>query len=338
MKTRNSTDFAILVQKFLTDYLPNQRNYSKNTILSYRDTFKKLVRFLIDVKSENLRSFSMDKFTKELIIEFLGWYREEGSSTSTTNQRLAAIKSFSEFCMEESVEYMANLQQILNIKSKKKGKRDVEYLSVNQITQLINLPDPKSLKGLRHRAILTLLYDSGCRVQELCDLTIGDLNLSDSPTVRLFGKGQKVRTVVISNKTADLLKEYIKRCRESKLRSDLLIVNRYGQKIDRDGVNYIVKKYSKIARNEDVTFPANVHCHTLRHSKAMHLLAANVNIVYIRDFLGHEDISTTMIYAQADNRIKEKVIGELSPKLTEDVSVLDWREDQDLMTLLNSLK
>lgn len=158
-----------------------------------------------------------------------------------------------------------------------------------------------------HRAVLTLTYDSGCRVQELCDLTIGYLSPGTNPTVRLHGKGDKYRTVVISSTTSNLLESYISRCRKNALRNHPLITNRYNQKLDRDGVSYMVHKYSDEIRKKDFSFPEKVHCHMFRHSKGMHTLAAGINIVYIRDFLGHENISVTMVYAKADNRLKEAV-------------------------------
>jgi len=334
----NSTDFACLVTGFLTDYLPHHRCYSKNTILSYRDTLKLFLRFLNEEKSISPDSFYVKDFTRELVIEFLEWYRNHGASISAANQRLAAIKAFSDYAQLESIEYIAPLQNVSGIKAKKAVPKEVAFLTVEQMSALINFPDINSYTGFRHRVILTLLYDSGCRVQELCDITIADVYLGTVSTVRLHGKGNKYRTVVISDETAGLIKNYLSRYRSNAVGTQPLITNRCHQKIDRDGISYIIKKYADAVRKKDTAFPEHVHCHMFRHSKAMHMLEAGINIIYIRDFLGHEDISTTMVYVRADNRLKNDAVNALAPKVTEETNLPDWSKDKDLLQFLNSLK
>ena len=184
----NSTDFACLVTGFLTDYLPLQRCYSKNTILSYRDTLKLFLRFLSEAKGISPNSFHMKDFKRELVIEFLEWYRQKGAGISAANQRLAAIKAFSGYAQFESIECIAPLQDVSGIKVKKASPREVSFITVAQMAALINLPDINTYTGFRHRVILTLLYDSGCRVQELCDITIADVSLNSTSTVRLQAK------------------------------------------------------------------------------------------------------------------------------------------------------
>ena len=152
------------------------------------------------------------------------------------------------------------------------------------------------------------------------------------------GKCNKYRTVVLSDTTAKLVENYLSRYRSYAVGIDPLITNRYQHKIDRDGISYIVKKYADALRKEDAAFPEHVHCHMFRHSKAMHMLESGINIVYIRDFLGHEDISTTMIYVRADNRLKNDAINALAPKVADETNLPDWNKDKDLLQFLNSLK
>lgn len=334
----NSTDFAELVTRFLTDYLPLQRNYSKNTVLSYRDTMKLFVRYITDVKGIKLQSFYIKDFKRDLVIDFLEWYRQDGASSSTANQRLAALKTFAEYAQIEKIEYISPLMEVSAIKAKRSSSEEIEYLTVEHMTLILKAPDVNTATGFRHRVTLTLLYDTGCRVQELCDLTIGDINPGEPSTVRLHGKGSKTRTVVISDETAKLVKEYIQRYCNGLLKDHPLIMNRYHHKIDRDGVSYIIKKYADQVRKADPSFPKKIHCHMFRHSKAVHMLEADINIVYIRDFLGHEDISTTMIYVRSSNRKKNEAINKLAPKLTEEHNHPDWSKDQGLMDFLNALK
>lgn len=336
--TVNSTDFAALVTGFLTEYLPLQRGYSRNTILSYRDTLKMFLRFAAEEKDISLKSFYVKDFKRELVIEFLEWYRKQGAGSASANQRLAAFKTFAEYAQLECIEYMSPLQAVSNIKAKKSASREILFLSVDQTSRLVNKPDINTPTGCRHRVILTLLYDSGCRVQELCDLTVADVFLSTDSTVRLHGKGNKYRTVIIAAETADLIRNYLGRYRQDALGTEPLVTNRYHKKMNRDGVSYIIKKYAMEIRAEDPAFPGEIHCHVLRHSKAMHMLEAEINIVYIRDFLGHEDISTTMVYLRTHNRLKDEAVNKLAPKVADNRDLPDWNNDKGLLEFLNSLK
>ena len=333
-----ATDFAVLITKFLTEYLPLHRNCSKNTISSYKDSLKLFILFLRDDKSMNINKFKMHQINRELILEFIEWLENRGNSPVTINNRLAGIKSFINFAQYESVENMAYLQPVLSVKSLKTATRQVDYLTEEQMNKLINLPPTDTFTGLRHRIIMCLLYDTGARVQELCDLKIEDINLGNNPTVKLHGKGSKIRIVPISKNMNQILEVYIsKYFTDVTLRKEYLIRNKNNQQMSRDGIEYIVQKYATILKNNDPSFPSIVHPHMFRHSKAMHMLAVDIPIVYIRDFLGHEDISTTMIYARADSRKKNEAINNLAPKLIEE-NYVDWSKDQDLLDFLNSFK
>ena len=333
-----ATDFAVLVTKFLTEYLPLHRNCSKNTINSYKDSLKLFILFLRDDKSININKFKMHQINRELILEFIEWLKNRGNAPVTINQRLAGIKSFINFAQYESVENLAYLQSVLSVKSLKTTTRQVDYLTEEQMNKLINLPPTDTFTGLRHRIIMCLLYDTGARVQELCDLKIEDINLGNNPTVKLHGKGSKIRIVPISKNMNQILEVYIsKYFTDVTLRKEYLIRNKNNQQMSRDGIEYIVQKYASILKNNDPSFPSKVHPHMFRHSKAMHMLAVDIPIVYIRDFLGHEDISTTMIYARADSRKKNEAINNLAPKLIEE-NYVDWNKDKDLLDFLNSFK
>lgn len=333
-----ATDFAVLVTKFLTEYLPLHRSCSKNTISSYKDSLKLFILFLRDHKSMNINKFKMHQIDRELILEFIEWLKNRGNSPVTINHRLAGIKSFLNFAQYESVENIAYLQPVLSVKSLKTTTRQVDYLTEEQMNSLINLPSTDTFTGLRHRIIMCLLYDTGARVQELCDLKIEDINLGNNPTVKLHGKGSKIRIVPISKNMNQILEVYISKFfSDIKLKNEYLIKNKNNQQMSRDGIDYIVQKYASILKNNDPSFPSKVHPHMFRHSKAMHMLAVDIPIVYIRDFLGHEDISTTMIYARADSRKKNEAINNLAPKLIEE-NYVDWSKDQDLLDFLNSFK
>jgi len=332
----NSIDFASLVTGFLTDYLPLQRCYSKNTILSYRDTLKLLLRYISMEKGINLRSFQVKDFKRELILEFLEWYRENGASCSAANQRLGAIKAFADYAQLECIEYISPLLKVSAIKAKKSSAREVCFLSVKQMSELINKPDINTPTGFRHRVILTLLYDSGCRVQELIDACLGDISFRKPNTIKLTGKGRKSRVVPISPKAAEIIQQYAVRHRIAQP-DQLLFSNRFDKPLSRSGIAYILKKHLQSARQVDPTiFIKSIHPHVLRHSKAMHLLESGVNLIYIRDFLGHSSVTTTEIYAKCNPELKRKYIIEAASQLDGSIQPYSNVEKDELLEWLKN--
>ncbi|MBR1684321.1 MAG: site-specific integrase [Clostridia bacterium] len=333
--------FSVLLSRFLTEYLPNQRHLSANTVLTYRDTFKQFVKFLVEEKHLSLRSFTIHQFTRELISEFILWIQQGGCSPATANLRLAAIKSFCEYAQYEALECGEQLHHIMAIKPAKTSIPEVGFLTPEQMASLINLPDVSTASGLRHRVALTTLYDTGARASELCGIKIEHLYLqSDNPYIKLYGKGSKWRNVPISNELANLLNVYKQKRSCSKVNhvaSQYLVPNKNNFQMKTDGLQYIIDKYAWKLHEMDSAFPEHVHPHMFRHSKAMHMLAAGVNIVYIRDFLGHANIETTMRYARADQEAKRKAIEKLTPRIIEDVDFPDWNDDNDLLSFLNDL-
>ncbi len=339
MNITKPTDFSKNVTKFLGDFLPFQRNFSLNTIYSYRDTIK---LFLIYVEKElniKIEKFSMKSFNKETIINFLKNIRKS-CSISTSNQRLAALKSFSKFCQTENPELLLQLQEIISIRPTKGTSKVVGYLEVDVMKALINSPNINTITGLKHKLILALLYDTGARVQELCDIKLKDIHFGEITTIKLHGKGNKTRIVPIDNSTSTLIQKYLKKCNSNQMLDDFLITNKFKTKMNRDGIEYVIKKYAEILRKtSSIAIPEKIHPHMFRHSKAVHMVEADIPIVYIRDFLGHSDISTTMIYATINNNLKLNAINNLAPKIidTSNEESKDWNNDKDLMNFLENL-
>jgi integrase/recombinase XerD len=323
------TDFARHLTKYLSIYLPGQRGISANTIKSYSDTFRLVLIFCRDYRKIKPEKLSLQMFDDKLIVSFLDWLElERGNAISTRNQRLAAIHAFCRYLLTESPNHMAIMQRNLAITFKKYTKPQLGYLSAVDVMEIFSKPDLSTANGRRDLAILSLLYDSGARVSELVNLCVRDIRLDEFPTVTLHGKGQKVRHVPLMSKTTELLKKYISENHlDTPQRSDNpLFVNRQNQKLTRAGVTYILNKYAGGHK---------ISPHTLRHTKAMHLLQSGVNIVYIRDILGHSSIDTTEIYARADAEMKRKAIDKLATQLTPDVP--DWRTDNALIDWLKAL-
>jgi len=323
------TDFATHLTKYLSIYLPGQRGISANTIKSYSDTFRLVLIYCRDHRKIKPEKLSIGMFDDKLITDFLDWLElERGNAISTRNQRLAAIHAFCRYLLAESPSHMAILQRNLAISFKKYARPQLGYLSARDMTEIFSKPDLSTANGRRDLAILSLLYDSGARASELVNLRVRDIRLDEFPTVTLHGKGQKVRHVPLMSKTTELLKKYISENRLDvpQRLDDPLFVNRQNQKLTRAGVTYILNKYSD---------GREVSPHMLRHTKAMHLLQSGVNIVYIRDILGHSSIDTTEIYARADAEMKRKAIDKLATQLTPDVP--DWHADNSLIAWLKAL-
>lgn len=334
------TDFAKHLTEFLSVYLPSQRNVSKNTICSYRDAFKLLIKYYQEIKGIAVERITLNDLSSEWLIDFLKWLEtDRKSSISTRNQRLAAIHSFFRYLQAEEPAGIFHFQKIMNIPVKKAKKTAVEHLTPEAIQLLLEQPDKHTQKGRRDLTLISVLYDCGARVQELIDIKVCDVVLATPPVITLTGKGNKIRKVPVMKNTASLLHNYlVENELDKSWKNDYpLFTNSQHHKLTKEGVAYIVSKYAATARRISTLMPSKVKVHMLRHSKAMHLLQAGVNLIYIRDFLGHVDLKTTEIYARADTETKRKAIENVYPDLI-DSSLPDWSKDQTLLSWLSKLK
>jgi len=334
------TDFAKYLTEFLSVYLPEQKNVSKNTIHSYRDTFKLLINYSQEIKKKPVEKITLNVLSSEWIVDFLEWLGSERKcSISTRNQRLAAVHSFFRYVQAEEPAGIAHFQKITSIPIKKAKKAMVDYLTPDAIKLLLEQPDKYTPKGRRDLTLISVLYDTGARVQELVDIKVGDVTLQAPPVITLTGKGNKSRRVPLMKNTAALLQNYLL---ENKLdkpwkNESPLFTNNQHHKLTKEGVTHIIAKYVESARKTSTLLPQKVNNHMLRHSKAMHLLQAGVNLIYIRDFLGHVDLKTTEIYAKADTETKRKAMENAYPDLINS-NLPDWNKDQALLSWLSEIK
>lgn len=313
MTQLNKTEeFAMLVSKYLADYLPKQKNLSSNTILSYRNTFILLLTFMQQVKVLPPEKMEFSCLDSKCIQDFLIWLEtERNCSISTRNQRLAAIHSFVKYTMFVKPEMLYDCQQILGVRYKKVPQTIIKYLTEDETKSLLAQPDISTTKGIRDAAMLSLLYDSAARVQEFIDLSMRDLRLIQPATLTLTGKGMKTRQVPIMKGTSQLLEQYISIInsvsdRQSSERP--LFVSHTGNRFTRPGVTHVLNKYCMQAFGPS-KLAFNVTPHILRHSKGMHMLHAGINIYYIKEFLGHSDLSTTeRYYVRADTEMKRMAL------------------------------
>lgn len=327
-------ELSYYITRFFTEYLGSEAGLSINTIRSYRDAFILFFRYLEESGICKINKFKMDTLNVDNVCGFLDWLEQSRDySISSRNQRLAALKAFCSYVARKSPEENALCQSILNIRVKKSPQKPVEYLSVDAVEYLLKMPRSRSIQGIRDLALISLLYESGCRVQELIDLKIGDIVFHSPCTVTLTGKGNKARIIPISSNVADIIKSYLNSANHYNVSSPVFM-NRYDSPLSRSGVSYILDKYGCMAHQaRPELYPSKLHPHMLRHSKAMHLLENGVNLIYIRDFLGHSSVTTTEIYARCNPELKRKYIEQAGNLITESVekftknektALIDW--------------
>jgi len=306
-----TTDFAKYLTKFFSEYLVGERGASPHTIRSYSNTFTHLLAFMDEKEHIKADALLLDHFSRNIVLRFLDWLQTSNQcSNSTRNQRLAALHSFFKYMQYEDVKRMARWQDILSIKVKRHERKSVNYLTVDAIKLLLEQIPTDNITGRRNLALIALMYDSGARVQEIIDLSPSSLRMDKPACLTLLGKGNKKRIIPLQDNQLALLQKYMK---EHSLDNHAnnqrpLFANNRGERLTNAGITYILNMYAVMARKIKPELIPKISPHTLRHSKAMHLLQAGVNLVYIRDMLGHVSIQTTEIYARADSKQKREAL------------------------------
>lgn len=295
------TSFFKQLAVFFDTYLPETRGCSKNTIASYADGFSILFRFFYEVKGKANYLINFKDLTPQSFDEYILWMQNTMHySPATQRQRLAAVNSFLKYASRREMMAVTALSASENSKTPKIPQGRFSFFTVDEIKVLLRLPLSGGKAGNRDQTLLALLYDSGARAQEICDLKISDVSLGQHNKVVLHGKGLKVREVPISQDVAKLVRHYlsIKNRLGTDHKHEYLFPSQRCKKMTTSCVRNIVAKYVSWGRKEHPElFPdASYSPHSFRHSKAMHMLEAEVPLIYIRNFLGHESVQTTERY------------------------------------------
>lgn len=318
-------NFSYYLSHFLKEYLVVERNMSSKTIRSYKTTFQMLMTYFVEEKNMKLVDITFEKVTKEMILDFLNYLEEEKkNSIRTRNQRLAAIHSFYQYCSIEEIENMDNIRKILAIKSKKYPKKVQEYLTQEEIQSILKSIDTSTKTGRRNLLILSLLYDTAARAEEIIHLKLEDIHLEEQLII-LTGKGNKQRIVPIMENTKKLIIQYL---RENKIKSGYLL---------KSDTTYSLIYHLFLKINQTNITSKKITSHIFRRSRATHLLEAGVNILYIQEFLGHENISTTQEYAKVIEKNKIEAIKEASQNSGKAELLPDWNDNKDLLSQLLNL-
>ena len=324
--------FAQLLSGFLAEYAPRRRNLSENTLKSYRDAFILLLEYVSKSRGVAPDEVGIEHLGRKDVEAFLSWLSDErGASAATVNVRLSALRSFAGYVSFTEPAYLEWSSGIREIKLSKAPSAEVKYLSVEAVRLVIGCAQG----DVRDHALISLLYDTGARVSEIAAARRHDLRLEGPATIRLVGKGSKARIVPVSKEVSGIMSAYLATC--DRAQDQPLFLNRRGQAIGRAGIAWVLSKHAAAARAIDPELvPAKVHPHVLRHSKAVHLVEADVNLMYIRDFLGHASVTTTEIYAKISGKTRRKEIEKAAANIVRESKYTE-QEKSDIVEWLKSI-
>jgi integrase/recombinase XerD len=305
----NST-LAHLLQRFLAHYLPIHRGLATNTVLAYRDTLKLLLCYAADRLRKPVDKLLIEHLDEPLVLAFLEHLeKERGCTPRTRNVRLAAIRTFFGFAAREEPTLLAQSQIVRTIPLKRTPYPTIDYLEENEMQALLDAVDARSRTGIRDRALLLLLYNTGARVSEVVQLALLDVRLDGVPQVKLLGKGRKTRICPLWPETAQDLRVYIPQRRPKDPHLQHLFLNANGRPISRFGIRHLIGKYAAQAHRACPSIAAKtITPHTIRHTTAMHLLRAGNDVNMVSYWLGHVDINTTHLYVEIDMKMKRLMI------------------------------
>ena len=304
------TSLPALITDFFITHLAKERGASSHTVIAYRDAIKMLLSFAATICCRTVDRLRFDDISVEVILQFLTHLENDRkNSVRSRNARLAALHSFFRYASSREPALALSCQRMLAIPFKKTTRRTLGYLTEEEIKSLLDHIDRDTVNGERDYVLIALLYDTGARVQELLNIRPSDLRLERPAFVRITGKGRKERICPLLPQTARLVGRFLAEQKRAIEDDGTCFLNRYGQKLSRHGVRYLLKKYIAVTRQDTPRIDRpGISPHTLRHTKAMHLLQAGLPLVTIKDVLGHADIKSTEVYVETDMEMRRKAL------------------------------
>jgi integrase/recombinase XerD len=334
MSTPVTPPLGALMHGFFVDHLISLKGLRPATVRSYRDTVRLLLIFVAADKHSKITRLKTSDLTFERVAGFLRHLEaERHNHIRTRNQRLAAIHALFDYIATRSPEMLGVCQQVAAIPMKRVAPAETRFLERDEIDVLFaGVPDHSRL-GLRDRALLLFLYNTGARVQEVADLRFSHLDLGTHPRVRLHGKGDKWRTCPLWETTAQHLRGLL----DASPAADAAVFVAHGRPLTRSGIYKIVRRHA--ASLDDSRTGRRVSPHTFRHTAAVHMLEAGVDVNVIRGWLGHADLSTTNRYAEINTNTKLAALRatELASSSVGPPAIAIWRTDTKLLDWLASL-
>jgi len=328
-----------LVQSFFQEYLLTHRGLSQNTVVSYRDTLKLFFAFESSRQNKPAIKLTLEDLTADIVLAFLNQIEcKRHNSILTRNSRLAALRTFCLYLSTKDTLRIGEYQKIIALPLKRAPRKVMNYLTIDEVNSILENIDRKEFIGQRDYVLLKLLYNTGARVQEICDLKVNSITFGHMPVVTIIGKGNKTRHVPIWSETATLLQNYLKITQLSEQQNSHLFMNLRGLPISRFGIRYIIKQRSlSTERNCPSLKQKTIGPHTFRHTIAMHFLQAGVDLSIIKSWLGHINLATTHAYVEINMEMKRKALAVCSPvgKSPSLKKLLD--KNKDVLTWLSSL-
>jgi site-specific recombinase XerD len=334
MRKSAPTSFPALVQAFFTDYLVQQRALSPQTVAAYRDAFMLLLGFAEQRLGRPPTALHLADLDRELLADFLNHLeRDRGNSVRTRNARLAAVRSFLKYAARRDLTSLGVVEEALAVPMKRFDRPLIAFLTREEMLAVMDVPDTSWL-GQRDRLLLTMLYNTGARVSEIIGVRLVDVVLSPTPFVHLHGKGRKRRSVPLWTTTVRIIRAWLRRNGNPDPAWPLL-PTREGHPMSRANVAQRLQRAvaAATARCPELAL-RRISPHTIRHTTAMHLLQAGVDISVIALWLGHESPSTTHAYVELDLAMKERTLSRLAAP---DVEVGRYRPPDELLRFLQAL-
>jgi site-specific recombinase XerD len=323
------------VRRFFAEHLPVSKGLSPNTVKSYRDAFVLLLRFLAehhgcDVVDLDVPHLGPDEFVA--FLEHLESHR--GNGISSRNARLAAVRSFARFLAASHPESVEVCQRLLAVPVKRGPTRTVDYLEGDEFRALLDAAS----KSIRDKALLLTFLNTGARVSELIGISMADLELERPFQVHLFGKGRKERVCPLWPRTADALRALVVDIGLAPSSRDRVFRNVRGEPLSRFGARCILRKYARLAQARTPSLSRkSVHPHKLRHTAAVQLLQAGVDLVTISHWLGHASVETTNRYVAVDLDAKRAALEKAQPLMEPTRATKKWRTDTSVLAWLEAL-
>lgn len=301
---------ATLLSSFFLRYLAAERGVSPHTTASYRDAMKLLLRFSATRCRRSVDQLVIQDLNAPVVLDFLAHLETSRANTvRTRNARLAAVQTFFRYVAGQEPSLAALCSPVLAIPAKKALRPVLGYLSEQELAHVLAQVDRTARHGERDYVLLSVLYDTGARIQELLDLKPSDFHFEPPPFVRIRGKGRRERLCPLLPQSAQLVRKFLVTNVRRLDEQEPLLQNGRGRRLGRHGARYILLKYlHRAARSLPSLGRAAISPHTLRHTKAMHLLQSGVPLVMVKDFLGHVDMKSTEVYVQADLEMKRKAL------------------------------
>ena len=307
--------FISQLGEYFETYLPEINGASKHTISSYSDAFALLFKFFYEKKQLPHHLVKYKHFTLAMFDELLLWMENECKySNSSKRQRLSAITSFLKYASRREMSALNAYSNAINTDAPSAVCSGFPYFTIEETKILLASPNPNKRLGKRDRVLISFLYDTAARSQEICDVCVGDIRFGNTTKVKLHGKGSKTREIPISDEVADLLRYHFKNYNLSTTadRSKPLFSSQTNIKMTTACIRNLTKKYVELCKAENPTLfcETKYSPHSFRHSKAVHMVEAGTSLIYIRNFLGHASIKSTEIYARVGQAAVTKALTE----------------------------